>query len=424
MRARYALLLMAGTIFGGVAFNARPAYAIFDSISIVAAITALQTATEKLFSALGDQVTSSLTDLTNPNSVSSMLRNGFQQLTNYSKAQVGANEQIADASNSVMANYMKQMRNTEIRDEHLPSGEFCTTLDSNQTAVAASTQARTVAGAIEAVTDPRGEAAPNTPSYFGRSQGVEANSQMHLQKYCADPDVQAGLCSSLSKFPNGDERASSLFGKDTYADGGVDAANDFATNLIQPVAPAALRGDQLTSVSGKEAWTSRRSYNARMSLARSVLDYTIGQQTPAVTLTADQQAEMQAEGQTPVTQASWLQAISIEVNRRVFGREMGGVLTGRRTGNRATRDRNRTGAAKLPRSPELPGCPLQREPRRYPPGRRYRTQFPGRHTHGLAKHGLQLIEIGDFQHGRRFVHFRSCSARAGWHPQCNPGPSF
>lgn len=323
MRTKYAIALMAGTVIGGMAFNPPRAYADGDSAAIVAAISALQKATSTFFDNLGTKIVNSLsdslTDITNPNSVSGMLRNGFQQMANYSKAQVGAFEQITDASNSSMAGYMKRERNTEIRDEHLPSQEFCTTLDSNQTAVAASAQSRTVAGAIENVTDPRGEAAPGTPSSFGRAQGVAANSNMHLQKYCAAPDVEAGLCTEPSKFPNGDERATSLFGQDTYADGGVDAANDFATNLIQPVAPAALRGDQVTSISGKEAWTARRSYNARMSLARSIVNYTIGQQSPSVTLTSDQQTEMQAEGQTPVPKASWLQAISIEVNRRISG---------------------------------------------------------------------------------------------------------
>ncbi|MDT8278803.1 hypothetical protein RQ734_22360, partial [Roseomonas mucosa] len=110
----------------------------------------------------------------------------------------------------------------------------------------------------------------------------------------------------------------SLYGADTLnGETGVNAANDFATNLVQPVVPAALRGDQLTSVNGQDAAARRRSYTARMSLARDVLNYSIAVQAPSVTLTAAQQQQMQDQGRTPVTTASWLQAMDLEVSRRV-----------------------------------------------------------------------------------------------------------
>ena len=81
----------------------------------------------------------------------------------------------------------------------------------------------------------------------------------------------------MSSTPN----ASTLFGTGTLAgQAGVTAANDFATNLIEPIVPAALRGDQLTSETGRNAAVRRRAYNARISLARHILDYAIGIQFP------------------------------------------------------------------------------------------------------------------------------------------------
>jgi len=60
----------------------------------------------------------------------------------------------------------------------------------------------------------------------------------------------------------------------------------------------------------------RHEYNARMSLARSVLDYAIGVQAPTVPLNAQQQAQMTNEGLTPLTTGSWLQALALDANRR------------------------------------------------------------------------------------------------------------
>ena len=118
---------------------------------------------------------------------------------------------------------------------------------------------------------------------------------------------------------NADQRATSLFGSNNLTDvNGVNAANDFGTNLIQPVPPAALRGDQLTSINGQDAALRRRSYNARMSLARSIVSYAIGQQVPGIILNQNQQQEMQTEGITPPANGgSWLQVLSLEVNRRL-----------------------------------------------------------------------------------------------------------
>jgi hypothetical protein len=262
-------------------------------------------------------VTNALTDLTNPASVSSLLTAGFTQNANYSKAQIGAQQQIADASNTAMARFGRDMRNSQIRDEQTANVQSCTAIDSGGVVEAAALQGWRVATSIAAVTDPRGEALPGTPAYYGAGQAMQAAGQVHLQRYCSQTEADAGLC-SVSASADFDQRASSLFGADNLVDqDGVNAANDYGTNLIQPIVPAALRGDQLASVNGQDAAAHRRAYNARMSLARSVISYAIGVQTPSVQLTAQQQQEMTNEG-IPIPQSgSWMQAISLEVNRRI-----------------------------------------------------------------------------------------------------------
>ena len=94
------------------------------------------------------------------------------------------------------------------------------------------------------------------------------------------------------------------------------AANDYVTNLVQPIVPAALRGDQLTSEVGRDASIRRHAYNARISLARQVLDYAVGIQSPSVPLNSAQQTQMQNEGLTPISTGSWLQVLMLDANRR------------------------------------------------------------------------------------------------------------
>ena len=110
----------------------------------------------------------------------------------------------------------------------------------------------------------------------------------------------------------------SLFGSGVYADqNAVNAAKDYAINLIEPVAPAALRGDQLTSAAGQDPAVRRRSYSARMSLAQSFVDITIGMQTPSVPLTPLQQQYLQNMGLPAQASGSWLQVLQIESERRI-----------------------------------------------------------------------------------------------------------
>jgi hypothetical protein len=319
MTQRTLLALGAGAVFGALLFNAAPAIADMPTIDITtdSILTMMQSAVTGAISSMEKSVTNAITDISNPDSVSALLRNGFTQNANYAKAQVGAQQQIADASNTAMARFHRDMRNAGIRDEHTPNAQACISADTGQVVEAASLMGWRSAESIAAVTDPRGEALPQTPAYNGTGQAMSAAAQLHLQRYCSATESDAGLC-TVSARQNFDQRASSLFGADNLLDeNGVNTANDFGTNLIQPVPPAALRSDQLNAVGGQDAATRRRAYNARMSLARSVINYAIGIQTPSVQLTQAEQQEMTNEGIPVAQSSSWLQVISLEVNRRV-----------------------------------------------------------------------------------------------------------
>jgi hypothetical protein len=333
MNRKSLMATAAGIVLGGVMFNAIPALAdlpVIDPASIAQQIQQLAKETGILdvlnaMNTVQNTISSTMNDIntaignTTYGDTNTLLREGFTQEANYAKGQVGAQQQITDASNMAMARFERDIRNSQIRDQQTPNVQNCTALDSGQVVTAASLQGWRTGQTIESVMDPRGEALPGTPAYYGAGQAMEAAGQVHLSRYCSATDAQAGLCTeAATAMQNADQRASSLFGTDNLNDqNGINAANDFGTNLIQPIVPAALRGDQLTSVSGQDAAAHRREYNARMSLARSVIDLAIGQQTPGVTLTAQQQQLLTSEGLPVPTSGSWLQALSLEATRRI-----------------------------------------------------------------------------------------------------------
>ncbi len=251
--------------------------------------------------------------------VQTLLQKGFTQNANYSKAQVGAQQQITDASNTAMARFDRDMRNAQIRDEQTASPTHCTALDGGVSTASASVQAYAVGQQIAAIHDLRGEAALNMPSHFGQAQGVASMSAEHARLYCDADEAQEGIC-AVSNTPDADQKSSSFLGNGVYPNqNAVNTAKDYAINIIQPVAPAALRGDQLGSVNGQDAAVRRHSYNARMSLAQSFVDNTIGMQSPSVPLTAAQTQYLQDMG-LPVPsggKGSWLQVLQIESERRV-----------------------------------------------------------------------------------------------------------
>lgn len=298
---------------GALALQSHPARAewpVFDAV----AHFLLQQLQNMVTSAI-NRVYENITNI--GNLIGDRLTQGFTQISNYQKAQVGAIQQITDAALMSQARYQRDLRNAGIRDQHVASPQACYGLDSGQAAEVSRIQAGQVAASINAVMDRRGEGAPGTPAYYGQAQSMTSANALHLSRYCNQTEAAVGLC-SLSARPNADVRFSSFHGADVYAgSAGVNAANDYATNLIQPVVPAALRGDQLTSISGQDASAQRRGYDARMSLARGVLTHQIALQSPAVMLTDQQKQQLRARGIDPGETGSWLQVLGLEVDRRV-----------------------------------------------------------------------------------------------------------
>jgi len=307
----------AAVVLGGVLLNPKPAWADLPTYDAAVAfvIQAMQKALDDAITSIGTKITGAVTQM--ETSVNQMLRDGFTQNANYAKAQIGAQQQIADASNTANAQVQRAFRNAEIRDEHTANPQFCNAADNSQSPIVASIAAENVAGGIQVVADRRGEAVPGAPAYYGQAQAVQAINNLHYSRYCSETEAQAGLCAQ-GEFANADQHAANLFGSGTYVgQDGVNTANDFKTNLLQPIVPAALRADQLTSLSGQDALPRRRSYNARMSLAGSVVSYVIAVQSPSVPLTAQQQQQQRAEGLPAQATGSWLTATSLEVNRRM-----------------------------------------------------------------------------------------------------------
>jgi hypothetical protein len=325
-----------GIVIGAVVFNSLPAFAdlpVIDPASILqetGILNVLNTInsiesdvskyTNEIFGALGDNTYGT---------VQQLLQEGFTQNANYAKAQVGAQQQITDASNMAMARFHRDMRNAQIRDEQTVSPNACTALDGGVSTQAAAVQAYDVAWTIGQIHDQRGEAGPGMPSYYGQAQGVASMANEHLSNYCDQNDVAAGLGCTLSVTPDADQQFASLFGSGTYtSQTAVNTAKDYAINLIEPVAPAALRGDQLASTQGQDAAVRRRSFNARMSLAQNYVDQIIGMNSPSVPLTAQQQQYLQDMGLPAQQTGSWFQALQIEAERRISDVNWAATLQG------------------------------------------------------------------------------------------------
>lgn len=246
------------------------------------------------------------------------LINGFNQLTNYMKAQVSSAMQIADASNTANATFQRQVRNADIVANHTVSPQACLALDSGQSITVAGAQADRVTVVLADYSDNRGEGGPGTPAYAGTAQAAQANRELHLTRYCSRVDAEAGLCSSPSRRANADQRASSLFAQPTYqSQPDIDAANDFATALLQPTPPAPLRGDERRGLEGVQAEQARKNYNARQSASHWAVDAAaVSSHASAVSLTVDQQAQQKIMGRPQTATGSVSEAIELEVNRR------------------------------------------------------------------------------------------------------------
>src|SRR5208282_61648 len=176
-----------GIVLGAVAFNAVTAEAQMAVIDVKA--IAQEIKNSEIFQAIQMVVTtmnatiSDIKTLVSPiqsilneigdgtfGTVQQLLQEGFTQNANYAKAQVGAQQQITDASNMAMARFHRDMRNAQIRDEQTVSPNACIALDGGVSTQAAAVQAYDVAWTIGQIHDQRGEAGPGMPSYYGQAQ--------------------------------------------------------------------------------------------------------------------------------------------------------------------------------------------------------------------------------------------------------------
>jgi len=247
----------------------------------------------------------------------STLTMGFNQVSNYLKGQTASMIQLFDASNTANATFQRQVRNAGIVADHAVSPAACLALDQGQSTSVAGAQADRVTVILSGVTDARGEGGPGNPAYSGAAQAAEANRVLHLRRYCGALDVEAGICGTVSQRENGDQRAASLLAQATYAtQADIDAANDYASTLLQPTPPPPLRADARRGLDGVQAEQQRKTYNARMSLSRWTTNGLVGMRASAVVLSADQQAQQRAMGRTPTANGSEYEAIDLEVSRR------------------------------------------------------------------------------------------------------------
>jgi hypothetical protein len=333
-RARLLATTAAAFVMGAVIVNTIPAAAdmpVIDVASIAQQIQSLAKETGILdvlnaMNTVQNTISNTMSSInkaiggTTYGDTNTLLQEGFTQSANYVKAQTGAMQQIADASNLANAQFQMQVRDARIRDDHTVSPSACAGLDGMVSTNAAAVQGYDVAWTIANIHNARGQAQPGMPSYYGQAQGVASMAQEHLAAYCDQKDIDAGLCTSLSAMPDGDSEYSAFYGAGTYgSQPAINAAKDYAINLIEPVAPAALRGDQLRSITGQNAAVRRRSYDARMSLAQAVVDQQIGMQAPSVPITQAQRQYLTSIGlPAPADGAiSWFQALQIEAERRV-----------------------------------------------------------------------------------------------------------
>jgi len=151
-----------GVVLGAVLFNAAPAYAnlpVIDPASIAEEAKQLVQETGILnvlnfMSEVQNTISKTMQQIntaiggTTYGDTNTLLREGFTQNANYSKAAVGAQEQIADASNESMAQFDLQMRDAQIRDQQTASPSQCAALDGGVSTQAAAHSAFQVAATI------------------------------------------------------------------------------------------------------------------------------------------------------------------------------------------------------------------------------------------------------------------------------------
>ncbi|GBR20317.1 MULTISPECIES: hypothetical protein [Asaia] len=308
----------------GTLFAPRPAYAMFgiDTAAIITAISTLQSAMNTVIGTAQKVINGSL------GLINTGLGNGFGQLSKLSIAGVTANQKIADANNIVQAQTLRDERNAEVRDLHAVNRQDCLNLQNGAAAVVAARSGVQVAAALDGGKNRRTDARKGTPSWTGAGQATQAANNHHFAKYCNDAEAEAGLCAAAPEaLINADQHAGSLLRPDVYANqDAINLANDYAQGLIEPVAPPALRGDAIRSPQGQSLLPERRAYAAALALSHYVADDIQGWRAPTVTLTTAQRTEATREGRIDTDKGSQLEALELDINRKLGGTDWQGDL--------------------------------------------------------------------------------------------------
>ena len=123
------VLVMTGGLLVVAPRLAHAEWPTFDAIThflLQQAQNAMTSAVDKVYdniTNIGTLISDRLTGV--GNQLNDRLGDGFTQTANYQRAQIGAVQQIADASNMANARGARDLRNTEIRDEHTASPQAC-----------------------------------------------------------------------------------------------------------------------------------------------------------------------------------------------------------------------------------------------------------------------------------------------------------
>jgi len=223
-------------------------------------------------------------------------------------------QQVANATNTVMADFHTSLAEQQILRNHIITPATCAAVDSAQAAAVGQQQAAITLDGVQNPLDRRGEGQPGTNGHEGWAQSRQSTLIGHFQTYCSDLDVENGLCNAAQPivWQDRDQQARSLFSIPTYNQDSSDAANAYATNLIEPMVPAAVRVDDSKTQQGQDIMVQRQQYNASVSLARYVIADILASHAPTITaVPPDLQRQRQLDGQPASNTASWWDATNL-----------------------------------------------------------------------------------------------------------------
>ena len=140
---------------------------------------------------------------------------GFTQTANYLKGQIAAQQQVADASNTAMARFQRNVRSAQIRDEHIATPAACESLDNGQAITVGAGQSWIVATSLTSVANRRREAGPETPAWHGEGHAAADRATAAPKPLLLGLEAAEGVC-QLTDRPNGDIRSASMTGGLSY----------------------------------------------------------------------------------------------------------------------------------------------------------------------------------------------------------------